>query len=142
MAIDPARLQRRIRNAVPCDPNVRIEVTDDGLVSLDGFVRTYAEKCVIEDSVRRFRGVAAVQNALEVRLTIGDYRTDATLERVLSDILDSLARMPADRPRATVTNGWVTLEGTVPHAFQKQLVEAAVREVAGVRGITNAIAIG
>lgn len=120
---------------------IRVTTTADGLVMLDGVVHTYAEKCALEENVRTVPGVSGVQNELDVRLTIGDYRPDGTLRRVLQDMLDGLARMPAERPRVSVVDGWVTLEGPVLHAFQKVLVENTVREVAGVRGITNRIVV-
>jgi osmotically-inducible protein OsmY len=116
-------------------------IADGGLVTLQGVVHTYAEKCAVEDAVLHVPDVAVVRNVLEVRLTIGDYRTDTTLERVLREMIDALARMPPERPRVSVTSGWVTLEGTVAHPFQKQVVANAVREVAGVVGITNQIAV-
>ena len=118
-----------------------LAVTGDGVVTLQGVVPTYADRCAVEEAVLRVPDVAGVRNFLEVRLTIGDYRTDTTLERVLRELIDSLARMPAERPRVSVARGWVTLEGTVTHPFQKQLVANAVREVAGVVGITNRIAV-
>ena len=120
---------------------IRVTATADGLVTLEGVVHTYAEKCALEENVRTVPGVSGVENELEVRLTIGDYRPDGTLQRVLQDILDGLARMPAERPYVSVVDGWVTLEGSVPHAFQKLLVENTFREVAGVRGITNRIEV-
>ncbi len=120
---------------------IRVTASAKGLVTLDGVVPTYAEKCALEENVRRVPGVAGVKNELDVRLTIGDYRTDGTLQRVIHDMLDGLARMPAERPRVSVLDGWVTLEGTVPQAFQKLLVENTVREIAGVRGITNRIEV-
>lgn len=139
-------LERRILDTLCWEPGIDLErlhlaVVDGGLVTLQGVVHTYAEKCAVEEAVLRVPEVAGVRNALEVRLTIGDYRTDATLERVLREMIDALARMPSERPRVSVSRGWVTLEGTVAHAFQKQLVANAVREVAGVVGITNQIAI-
>ena len=143
----PSGLQRRILDALQADPvvnttRVRTTASSGGLVTLEGSVHTYADKCSIEETVKRVRGVTSVRNRLEVRLTIADYRTDATLERILSDLFEFLARMPPNRPCATVSNGWVTLEGTVPHAYQKQIVENAVRDVAGVKGITNRIDVG
>jgi osmotically-inducible protein OsmY len=124
------------------DPDrLRFTISGDGIVTLEGIVRTYADKCTTEEALLRVPDIFGVRNLLEVRLTIGDYRTDATLERVLREMIDALARMPAARPRVSVCNGWVTLEGAVPYAFQKQLVANAVREVAGVVGITNQIEI-
>ena len=138
-------LKRRILEELqrhPADTSrIRVSATASGLVTIEGSVTTYADRCSIEELVKGVPGVTALQNRLEVRLTIGDYRTDATLERVLREMLDCLARMPAERPRVTVTNGWVILEGAVSQAFQKQLVENAVREVAGIRGITNQIEV-
>lgn len=139
-------LERRILDELqthsPIDTSrIRVTASAQALVTLDGVVRTYAEKCLLEENVRAVPGVAGVKNELDVRLTIGDYRTDGTLQRLLHDMLDGLARMPAERPRVSVLDGWVTLEGTVPHAFQKLLVERTVREVAGVRGITNGIEV-
>ncbi|MEA2488684.1 MAG: hypothetical protein QOH21_476 [Acidobacteriota bacterium] len=139
-------LEHRILDTLRCQPGLdlgrlHLAIADGRLVTLQGVVHTYADKCAVEDAVLHVPDVAGVRNVLEVRLTIGDYRTDTTLERVLREMIDALARMPPERPRVFVANGWVTLEGTVPYAFQKQLVANAIREVAGVVGISNQIAI-
>lgn len=139
-------LEQRIAETLFGDPvldgsRIRIAVGKTGGVVLDGSVHTYAEKCLAEELVRRVEGVARVRNQLDVRLTIGDYRTDATLERVFHDLFEFLARMPPERPRVRVLDGWVTLEGAVPFAFQKELLERVVRDVAGVRGITNRLRV-
>jgi osmotically-inducible protein OsmY len=138
-------LQRTIQEELQWDPavdpaRIRVRIVD-GVAVLEGAVRTYAEKCRAEDIVKRMQGITAVRNELEVRLTIGDYRTDETLQRVLQEGVDALARMPEVRPRVAVRDGWVTLLGEVEWAYQKRLAENAVRDVAGVRGITNAITI-
>ena len=138
----PPILQQRVVRELQAGPNVRIQVPGNDIVTLDGFVHTFAEKCVLEESARRMEGVAGVVNRLDVRLTIGDYRTDATLQRVLRELIDALARMPSERPRVTVSDGIVQLEGNVPMAFQRELVENTVREVAGIRGIRNLITVG
>jgi osmotically-inducible protein OsmY len=49
--------------------------------------------------------------------------------------------MPPERPRAMVVNGWVTIEGSVLGPHQKQLIEKAVQEIAGVKGITNRLVV-
>jgi osmotically-inducible protein OsmY len=116
---------------------VTLKRDQSGRITLQGTVPTYAEKCSIEEIVRGLDGVAGVRNRLDVRITIGDYRTDEMLARVLQNLFESLARMPGQLPRVTVADGWVTLEGRVDAAWQKQLIENAVRDVAGVRGITN-----
>ncbi|HET7711122.1 MAG TPA: BON domain-containing protein [Thermoanaerobaculia bacterium] len=111
------------------------------MVVLQGTVHTYVEKCRAEQIVRAIRGVGSVRNQLEVRLTVGDYRTDATLERLTNEILESLALLPEERPVASVNSGWVTLRGQVQNGFQKRLAEEAIRGVAGVRGLTNRLQV-
>ncbi|HET7437083.1 MAG TPA: BON domain-containing protein [Thermoanaerobaculia bacterium] len=141
-----AALQRQLKNALRWHPGidaarVSIAVDDAGRVMLNGSVATYAEKCALEEAMRGIPGVASVNNCVDVRLTIGDYRTDAALERILRDLFEFLSRMPPERPRATVVNGWVTIEGSVLWPHQKQLIEKAVREIAGVKGITNCLVV-
>jgi hypothetical protein len=55
------------------------------------------EKRAAAKAVRRFRGVPAVEERLEVRLLDGDRRADAALR---GDVLQAL--VPADRHRALV----------------------------------------
>jgi osmotically-inducible protein OsmY len=143
---DRATLQRRLKGALRWHrgidaARVAVSVDDTGRVTLEGSVPTYADKCAIEEAVKLVPGVNGVRNRVDVRLTIADYRTDAALERILNDLFEFLSRMPPERPRVTVLNGWVTIEGSVVWAHQRQLIEKTVREVAGVRGITNRLTV-
>jgi len=145
-SVDLSALQRRLKSALRWHPGIdiaRIAMSVDGVgrVTLEGSVPTYADKCSIEEAVKRVPGVAGVRNRVEVRVTIADYRTDAALEGILSDLFEFLSRMPPERPRTTVVNGWVTIEGSVVWPHQKQLIEKAVREIAGVKGITNRLVV-
>jgi osmotically-inducible protein OsmY len=47
--------------------------------------------------------------------------------------------VPADRVKVKVSKGWITLEGTVDWQFQKRAAEKAVRDLVGVRGVSNLI---
>jgi osmotically-inducible protein OsmY len=49
--------------------------------------------------------------------------------------------VPADRVRVVVERGWITLEGTVDYYYQKSAAESDVRNLTGVRGVTNALAV-
>jgi len=143
---DSIELQRRLRSTLQWYSGIdfsRIAISADGAgrVTLEGSVPTYADKCLVGGAVKLVPGVAGVHNHIEVRLTVGDYRTDAMLERVLHDLFEFLSRMPPEPPRVVVANGWVTLEGSVLWPHQKQLIERAVSEIAGVRGITNRLIV-
>ena len=48
-------------------------VAADGVVTLTGFVNSYAEKLAAEQAVKRVRGVRAVAN--DIQVTLGDERT-------------------------------------------------------------------
>jgi osmotically-inducible protein OsmY len=49
--------------------------------------------------------------------------------------------VPDDKIKVTVSNGWVTLEGQVEWQYQKTAAESAVRDLTGVRGVTNLITV-
>lgn len=49
--------------------------------------------------------------------------------------------MPADRITASVSQGWVTLKGRVDWQYQRVTAESVVRDLIGVRGVTNSIVL-
>ena len=142
--VEPHTVAGEVRQLLVWDPRIddgriRVDVVE-GTAVLTGAVRTLRERIWCEEITKRIRGVTAVSNELEVRLTIGDYRPDETLERVLRTTLEALTCLP-ERPHLTVQNGWVTLRGSVRWRYQKRLIEEAVTSIAGVRGITNFITV-
>jgi osmotically-inducible protein OsmY len=111
----------------------------DGVVTLTGFVRNYIQKIHAEAAAKRVRGVVGVVNDIEVRLPEVDQRPDPEIAR---DVVEAIrAELPylAEHIKATVRGGWVTLEGQVEWNYQRERVEAAARQVKGVKGVTNSI---
>ncbi len=49
--------------------------------------------------------------------------------------------MPRDAVTVRVQNGWVTLEGKVEWQYQRNAAASAIRDLAGVVGISNLIAV-
>jgi osmotically-inducible protein OsmY len=125
--------------------NPDIDATDiavavkDGIVTLTGFVRSYAQKLEAERTAKRVIGVRGVANDIEVRLPIFNQRPDPEIAR------DAVAAIQAELPyssehiRVTVKDGWVTLEGQVEWNYARERAEQAVRRVRGVKGVTNLI---
>src|SRR5919106_2125622 len=113
----------------------------DGIVTLTGRVATYTEKMAAARAAARVSGVKAVANELEVGLLPADRRSDEEIARSVANRLASNASVPPDRVKAQVSQGWVTLEGTVEWYYQKDAAERAVRYLRGVRGVTNKIAV-
>jgi osmotically-inducible protein OsmY len=136
------RLKVTIGNQLAWDPEVDASLigvsAKDGIVTLSGYVDTYAGKLAAERSVRRVYGVKAVANELEVRLAVG--RIDPDIARDALDALKNRIDVPLG-VGVTVRDGFVTLTGTVQWMYQKVSAERAVKYLRGVRGVLNHIAL-
>jgi osmotically-inducible protein OsmY len=80
-----------------------------------------------------------VANDLEVRLPIIHQKPDPEIARNIVEELKTELPYSHSLIKATVSNGWVTLEGDVEWNYQKERAEAAARRVRGVKGISNSI---
>jgi osmotically-inducible protein OsmY len=114
---------------------------EDGVATLTGHVPTYAQKITVEDVVHRVKGVKGIAQEIEVR-PFGTNRTadDEIAKRALSTINWNTA-IPDDAVQVKVQEGWVTLTGKVEWQYQKTAAADAVRDLAGVVGVTNRIEI-
>ncbi len=121
---------------------VAITTTHDGVVTMKGTVPTYMQLRAAEKAVKRIPGVKAVVNDLRVSLDGGDgERSDTQLAESALQALRWSASVPKDRVKLTVASGWITLEGNVEWDFQKRAGYNAVRDLLGVRGVINNIAV-
>jgi len=111
----------------------------DGVVTLSGYAGSYWEKDAAEKAAKRVYGVRAVANDIDVKLMFS--RTDPEIARDIVRELESHVSIPADRIKASVKSGWVTLEGNVDWQYQKTLAESSVKGIRGVVGVTNAIEV-
>jgi osmotically-inducible protein OsmY len=122
-------------------PNEVGVVVKDGIVTLTGWVDSFAKKWAAEEAAHRVKGVQAVANDIEVRILPGDQRTDADVAGAVIRALEWDVFVPADKVKVTVSKGWVTLDGEVEWQYQKEAAERAARNVIGVRGVTNIIRV-
>jgi osmotically-inducible protein OsmY len=136
------QLHDSVRLQLDEDPAIRARdiavVASDGVITLTGFVDSYAEKIAAEQAVKRVRGVRGVANDIEVKLQ--DERTDPEIAKDAIRSLESHTNVP-NRVTVTVRHGLVTLEGTVEWMYQKDAAESAVAYLKGVRGVSNWIRI-
>jgi len=127
------------------DPRVRSNeigvAVKDGIVTLTGWVDSYLKKVAAEEAALRVPSVKAVANDIEVRLPAFPERTDADIAAAVLNALRWDAVIPIDKINVTVSQGWVTLKGEVDYYFQKLDAERAARRIAGVKGVTNLIAV-
>jgi len=135
-------LQREVLDELAWEPNVdaaEIGVSvEDGVVILNGTVKTLPEKWSAERAAQRVEGVRAVTDELEVKLP-GEGQGDAEIAREAGIALDWNTVVPRNRIKILVSQGRVTLEGEVDHPFQKDAAEGAVLNVPGVKGVNNMI---
>lgn len=120
------------------DASMVAVTTSDGVVTLTGYVDTYAAKLAAERAARRVYAVKAVANELDVKLA--EERIDPDIAKEALHALKSRIDVPLGLT-ITVRDGHVTLGGTVEWMYQKASAERAVKYLRGVRGVFNHIAV-
>ena len=115
-------------------------VAKDGIVTLNGSVPHYAEKCAAERATQRVEGVKAIAEEMEVNPSGTHKRKDSEIAQSVVDSLRWHVWVP-NHVQATVENGWVTLTGTVTWGFERSSAEDSVRYQTGVKGIFNRITL-
>jgi len=112
-----------------------------GVVTLTGYVRSYAEKCLAERAAGRVIGVRAVADETEIRYLSDLDHGDEDIARRALDVISWDLSVPKGRVKISIEKGWVTLSGDVDWRFQKQAAESDIRNLPGVMGVSNAIEI-
>jgi osmotically-inducible protein OsmY len=126
-------------NTDPSFDATMIGVTNaDGVVTLSGYVDTYAARLSAERAARRVYGVKAVANELEVKLA--QERIDPDIAKDALQALQNRLGIPPGLS-VTVRDGYITLAGGVEWMYQKTAAERAVRYLRGVRGVFNNITV-
>ena len=138
-------IQRDISQELKWEPSLRDDdvavAVKDGVVTLAGFVDSWAEKNQAGRIAARAKGVKAIANDLEVKIPAAFARTDSEIAHAAARALEWDVMVPVDKIRIKVDHGWITLEGQVEWFFQKEAAERAVRRLTGVRGVFNAITL-
>ncbi|MFC3994222.1 BON domain-containing protein [Actinoplanes siamensis] len=116
-------------------------VVDDRVVTLSGWVDSLPRRWAVERAALRVRGVKAVANEIEVRVPAGDRQTDAGIAASAVQVLAWDGRIPTNAVQVSVSDGWVTLRGEVDWQYQRLAAYRVIRNLTGVRGITNLITV-
>ncbi len=127
------------------DPSIRNEdiaiAVKDGVVTLAGTVDTFMQRYAAQRAVERVNGVAGIANDLAVKLPGAMERSDSDIAHAAVNALRWDVQVPDEHVKVKVTQGWLTLEGQVNFFFQKDAAERAVRSLAGVKSVSNLIAL-
>jgi osmotically-inducible protein OsmY len=138
-------LKKNVESELDWEPSINAAeigvAAKDGIVTLTGRVQSYWQKTSTERAASRVSGVRAVVNELEIHLPSASERTDEDIARAAVHALDWYVSVPSDRIKVKVSKGWITLEGTVEWQYQKSVAENAVRDLLGVKGVSNMIEV-
>lgn len=115
--------------------------TKDAIVTLSGSVGSFSERYAAEAIVMSIHGVRALVNELKVHLPMDSERHDEDIARTAVSVLLWHSAIPEDRIRVEVSSGWITLHGQVDWHYQRVAAERSVRDLMGVRGVSNQISV-
>lgn len=139
------QLQKKVLEALDWEPGLEAReigvAANDGVVTLSGLVRSYADRFTAERVVKRLSGVKAMANDLEVRLPGDSHRSDGDLAAAAVRALEWDVNVPNDRIKVRIAGGWLTLEGQVEWQYQRQAAERAVLHLMGIRGVSNQLTL-
>lgn len=137
-----SHLRETVQRQLEWEPQVKSTdigvAAADGMVALSGFVNSYPEKLAAEKAAKRVCGVKAVANDIEVKWYA--QHTDPEIARSVVCALENDVMVP-QTIKATVKEGVITLEGAVDWKFEQDAAESAVRNLLGVRGVSNRIEV-
>jgi osmotically-inducible protein OsmY len=143
--IDDRELRQHVLDELDFEPSIdstHIGVSAHrGVVTLTGFVASYAEKLAAERAAQRVKGVRAIAEEIEVRLPSDKKRADDEIAARAVEILKWQMGVPAERIQVKVEDGVLTLSGIVDWQFQKEDATAAVYKLTGVRRVSNQIQV-
>lgn len=138
-------LQRKVIAELEWEPSVDSAdigvAVVDGVVTLNGFVKNYAEKIAAENAARRVAGVEAIAEELKVRYASAAKTADHEIAKRILDTFTWNALVPQDKIQIKVEQGWVSLTGEVKWHYQSQAAAQAASQIAGVTGVSNNLKI-
>ena len=116
-------LKKAILDELNWEPSVEsahIGVTaKNGVVSLTGNVDAYGQKSAAERAASRVKGVKAVVENIEVKISSDYQRDDEDIAAAAVDRLGWNSSIPEDAVKVKVEGGWVTLSGELTWQFEK-----------------------
>ncbi len=127
--------------------DTRVEETEigvavhKGVVTLTGTVSSWAKRLAAEEAAHRVAGVLDVANDVEVKFPSSLARSDTEIAQAVRHALEWDVFVPDTRIQSTVSDGRVTLDGTVDTLSEREDAERAVQNLSGVRAVTNRIKV-
>ncbi len=138
------QIRQDILDELSFDPSVASEniavSVADGVVTLSGFVPSFADKYSAEKAAFRVAGVKAVAEEVEVKLPATSSKSDQEIAKAAADAVKWNVSLPSTI-QISVEDGVVILRGEVDWQYQRDAATSAVRYITGVRQVKNHLAI-
>lgn len=112
----------------------------DGVVTLTGTVPDSDDKRLAEDTVSSIPGVTSVTDQLTVAGDNPDH-SDGWITFKIETALLMHAHVSATATKVMVKDGVVTLRGNVDSQAEKELTEAYVKDIEGVKSVKNRLKV-
>jgi osmotically-inducible protein OsmY len=120
----------------------------DGVVTLNGSVGNSFQKKIARDTAFWVGNVKKVENNIEVKWQEEEgireqspKPSDDQLKETLRLEFNEDSRLAPLKIAIEALSGHITLSGSVPSYYQKQIAEQDARDVIGVSGVTNLLAV-
>ena len=138
-------LQNDVLSELKYEPSIKVTdigvLVKNGTVTLNGYATSYNEKWQAVHAAKRVAGVKAIADDIEIQLPDSYHRTDGDIASAAINQIDWSTTIPQGTVEVTVRNGWITLEGEVEWWYQKNAAGSLVKQMAGVKGVSNSISI-
>ena len=112
----------------------------NGVVTLSGTVSSYAHKMTAEKVAKKISGVLAIAEDIQVGPSPGE-KSDSDIAQAIVSAFKWHSTIPEDRISVKVENGYVQLTGDVDWGYQRNIIVDSVKNIGGVRSISNLIAV-
>jgi len=119
------------------DDDIKIQATDDRVVTLTGTVSEWSHRSLAEETVAGLPGVKRVDNKLEVIGGQPDEKSDAWIGIKVKTMLMFHRNVSSLNTEVDVKDRVVTLRGQASSEAQKELTAEYVKDVEGVLNVQN-----
>jgi osmotically-inducible protein OsmY len=140
-----SQLQLDVMNELKWEPGLHHEeigvAVTDGVVTLSGNVKSYAEKLLAETTARRVKGVRAIAEDMNVRYDWQPKTSDSEIAQRVCHVLEWDPMIPKDKIQVVVEDAVVKLRGKVDWHYQKDLAFKDASKISGVLHIDNGIEV-
>lgn len=116
-------------------------IVKNGAVTLTGTVPSYAQKTAAVHAASTIKGVLAIADEIEVKLSYETEGTDKDIAERIAHIFEWNTVVSGNDIQAEVRSGCVTLKGSVDWQYQRTYAQRQVESLKGVRLVFNNLKI-